>query len=124
MLYRLTICDIHGISRGKLVPCRSAEGIMKKGMGTYIGTVRGFLWHCHWNPFYRNWAIGKLCQIVLGPQSQFLLECFLLAWRRASENCDCYLKMNLKQFVKGFLSLRMGGGGGNGFFDLLEMRRI
>ncbi len=34
---RLTVCDIHGISRGKLVPSRSAEAVLEKGMGSYIG---------------------------------------------------------------------------------------
>jgi hypothetical protein len=38
---RLTVCDIHGISRGKLVPSRSAEAVLEKGMGSYIGKIIG-----------------------------------------------------------------------------------
>ena len=40
---RLTVCDIHGISRGKLVPSRSAEAVLEKGMGSYIGKFMGRL---------------------------------------------------------------------------------
>ncbi len=35
------MCDIHGISRGKLVPSRSAESVLEKGMGSYIGKFMG-----------------------------------------------------------------------------------
>ena len=34
---RVTMCDIHGISRGKLLPARSATKYLKKGMGAFAG---------------------------------------------------------------------------------------
>jgi len=34
---RLTVCDIHGISRGKLLPARNAEKFLRKGMGAFAG---------------------------------------------------------------------------------------
>ena len=34
---RLTVCDIHGISRGKLVPARNATKYLRKGMGAFAG---------------------------------------------------------------------------------------
>ena len=34
---RLTVCDIYGVPRGKLVPSRSAEAALERGMGTFIG---------------------------------------------------------------------------------------
>ena len=35
---RFTIADLHGISRGKLVPARSAPGFLRKGMGAFAGS--------------------------------------------------------------------------------------
>ena len=34
---RITVCDIHGISRGKLIPARNATKYLKKGMGAFAG---------------------------------------------------------------------------------------
>ncbi len=34
---RVTMCDIHGISRGKLLPARSATKYLRKGMGAFVG---------------------------------------------------------------------------------------
>ena len=53
----------------------------------------------------KNWALGKLCQIVYGPQTQMEM----LPWRRASENFDFYPKMGVvpvfKNRKKGSLAL-------------------
>ena len=34
---RITVCDIHGISRGKLIPARNAIKYLKKGIGAFAG---------------------------------------------------------------------------------------
>lgn len=34
---RMTVCDVHGISRSKLVPARNAGTLMRKGIGAFIG---------------------------------------------------------------------------------------
>ena len=45
-----------------------------------------------------------LCKIVIGPKFQnFTLKCCFLAWRRASENFDCYPKMGEIFFYLTFL---------------------
>ena len=36
---RLTVCDIHGISRGKLIPARNATKYLRKGMGAFAGKL-------------------------------------------------------------------------------------
>ena len=35
---RFSIADMHGILRGKTVPVRHADGILRDGMGFFIGT--------------------------------------------------------------------------------------
>ena len=38
-----------------------------------------------------KWALGQLCQIVIGPQFQnFPLKCCFLTWLRASKKFDSY----------------------------------
>ena len=52
----------------------------------------------------QNWTHIMLCQIVTGPQFQnFTLKCCFLAWRRTSENFDCYPKMAEILFYLTFL---------------------
>ena len=34
---RIVMCDIHGISRGKLLPARNAIKFLRKGMGGCVG---------------------------------------------------------------------------------------
>jgi len=34
---RIVMCDIHGISRGKLLPARNAIKFLRKGMGAFVG---------------------------------------------------------------------------------------
>eukprot|EP00088_Acartia_fossae_P038788 TRINITY_DN40257_c0_g1_i1.p1 TRINITY_DN40257_c0_g1~~TRINITY_DN40257_c0_g1_i1.p1 ORF type:complete len:445 (-),score=51.26 TRINITY_DN40257_c0_g1_i1:263-1597(-) len=36
---RLTVCDVHGIPRGKLVPARNAATLLRKGMGAFTGML-------------------------------------------------------------------------------------
>ena len=53
----------------------------------------------------KNWALGKLCQIVSGPQFQnFTLKCCFLTWRWAPKNVDFYPKVAKKK--KCILSLQ------------------
>ena len=39
---RITVCDIHGISREKLIPARNAIKYLKKGMGAFAGNGGNF----------------------------------------------------------------------------------
>ena len=49
----------------------------------------------------KNWALGKLCQIVEGHQIQhFSLKCCLITWHKASENLDCCPEMGNKKYFK------------------------
>ena len=36
---RFSVADIHGILRGKMVPVRHADRIIRDGLTTYAGTV-------------------------------------------------------------------------------------
>ena len=52
----------------------------------------------------KNWSLGKLCEIFLGPQFQNItIQFFFFTWCRASENLDCYPKMG--KFVMSSLGL-------------------
>ena len=54
----------------------------------------------------KNWALGKLCQILQRPQIQhFSLKYCLLTWPRASENVDCYPKMGKQKCNLTFLKV-------------------
>ena len=36
---RITVCDIHGIPRGKLIPARNGVKYLKKGIGAFAGKL-------------------------------------------------------------------------------------
>ena len=48
---RITVCDIHGISRGKLIPARNAIKYLKKGMGAFAGNGKTL-------PFFHTTSTG------------------------------------------------------------------
>ena len=53
----------------------------------------------------KNWSLGKLCEIYLGPQFQNItIQFFFFTWCRASENLDCYPKMGKFVFYKFVMS--------------------
>ena len=61
---------------------------------TYTGS------RVEWFLMKKKWALGKLCQIVLGPQFQnFTCN---LTWGIALENIDCYPKMAKKAYKRWF----------------------
>ena len=53
----------------------------------------------------KNWSLGKLCEIFLGPQFQNItIQFCFFTWCRASENLDCYPKMGKFVFYKFVMS--------------------